>query len=131
MLSSSSSSVVKKVAILGGGISGLVSAWTLLKDAPFPLKICLFEKTERLGGWIFTKEEEGFFFEQGPRTLRTHGKGSQTLLLIQELGLESQVLLGDRHSRYLYLGGGLKKIPSLIRDLFFSPWVLPYLPSLF
>ncbi|MEP6713990.1 MAG: FAD-dependent oxidoreductase [Terriglobia bacterium] len=43
------------VAIVGGGISGLYTAWRLAtqKDGP-PLKVCLHECSDRLGGRIHT-----------------------------------------------------------------------------
>ncbi|MBQ9127087.1 MAG: NAD(P)-binding protein, partial [Thermoguttaceae bacterium] len=41
----------RRVAILGGGISGLAAAWRLSKIAP-ELDVVLWEKTGRVGGVI-------------------------------------------------------------------------------
>ncbi len=61
------------VAVLGGGITGLVSAYSLSLARP-DLKITLFEGSNRLGGWLHsTSVDVGtgkVVFEQGPRNLR-------------------------------------------------------------
>lgn len=61
------------VAVLGGGITGLATAYYLTQMAP-NLKVTLYESSERLGGWLRTKYidvgDGEVVFEQGPRTLR-------------------------------------------------------------
>lgn len=106
----------KNLAILGGGISGLALLWYLKKYQSQAANIFLLEKASRLGGWIQTTTKEGFLFEKGPRSCRVNGNGRATLELIQELGLESQVILGhpSAHFRFLYLQQKLHKLPSSI-----------------
>ena len=53
-----------KIAIVGGGISGLATAFYLRQSLP-DAHIVLFEKESTLGGKMLTKEVEGFFFEAG------------------------------------------------------------------
>jgi len=64
---------VKDVAVLGGGITGLASAFYLSQELP-NAKITLYEASNRLGGWLHTKYIDvgngQVVFEQGPRTLR-------------------------------------------------------------
>ena len=64
---------VKDVAILGGGITGLASAFYLSKQLP-EARITIFEGSSRLGGWLHSKRVDvgngSVVFEQGPRTLR-------------------------------------------------------------
>jgi len=64
---------VKDVAVLGGGITGLASAFYLSQELP-NAKITLYEGSHRLGGWLHTKYIDvgngQVVFEQGPRTLR-------------------------------------------------------------
>jgi hypothetical protein len=67
------------IAILGGGVSGLSTAFYILAWhlRAFPgriPKITIYEGSNRVGGWIqtFRKERDGlqWNFEHGPRTLR-------------------------------------------------------------
>jgi oxygen-dependent protoporphyrinogen oxidase len=53
-----------KIAIVGGGISGLATAFYISKARP-DVEITLFETKDKLGGSMLTKEVEGFFFESG------------------------------------------------------------------
>ncbi|NGX57686.1 MAG: Protoporphyrinogen oxidase [Chlamydiae bacterium] len=117
------------IVILGGGISGLSTAWYLRQKTN--AKIILIEKTPRLGGRIQSVNEHDFFFERGPRSIRPHG-GEETLRLIQHLGLQDQVVPGKKaaHQRYLYLNQTLRKLPSSLKDLITSPWLWPILTSL-
>jgi protoporphyrinogen/coproporphyrinogen III oxidase len=102
----------KHIIILGAGISGLATVWNLKKKHP-DIRLTVIEKSSRAGGWIQTIEKEGFLFEQGPRSCRSSGTGLATLQLIEELGLEDQVIVADpvASTRYLYFNHSLKKFP--------------------
>ncbi len=103
-----------RILILGGGISGLSAAWFLKKKDP-GAKITLLEKTDRLGGWIRTDRENGFLFERGPRTFPA-GRSPHLLQLIQELGLERELISSDpaASKRYLWRNGKLRSFSSLL-----------------
>jgi oxygen-dependent protoporphyrinogen oxidase len=62
-----------RIAVLGGGITGLASAHYLAKELPYA-KITVYEKSDRLGGWLQSKKVDvgngNVLFEQGPRSLR-------------------------------------------------------------
>jgi oxygen-dependent protoporphyrinogen oxidase len=66
------------VGILGGGITGLASAYYLNRQHP-NAKITLYEAKDRVGGWLEAKrvpvEGGNVLFEAGPRTLRPQGNG--------------------------------------------------------
>lgn len=74
-----------KVAVLGGGISGLSCAYYLLKHGAEKLsQVLLVEASNRVGGWIDTKRfDDGVIFELGPKSIRPVGiNGKNTLLLV-------------------------------------------------
>lgn len=120
-----------RFAILGAGISGLSSAYYLKKKYGSSIDLTLFEKEERVGGWIRTRNVEGFLFEGGARSIRLQD-GEATLDLIRDLGLEDQLLFASKaaKNRYLLFNGKLEKIlslplmkgilPGLLNDLFAS-----------
>ncbi len=98
----------KKVIIIGGGVTGLAAAWYLRGR----FDLLLFEKEQRLGGWIQTEKKGGFLFEKGPRSLRP----GMALELAAELGLENEIIYADKaaRKRFLYAGGKLKNASSFL-----------------
>lgn len=105
----------KQIIILGAGISGLSLGWFLKQRFGDAIDITLIEKEKRVGGWIHSSTHDGFLFEEGPRAFRTKGKGKATLQLIQQLGLESELIPASPQSkrRYLYLNGKLCTLPGI------------------
>ncbi len=122
---------MKKIVILGGGISGLSLLWYLKKKTTHA-KLTLLEKSTRVGGWIQSLNKEGVLFERGPRSCRSWGYGIETLQLIEELGLQDQVITADPSSknRFLYLNQSLQKIPSTFLAFLFSPVTRKMLPKI-
>ncbi|KAF4564615.1 oxygen-dependent protoporphyrinogen oxidase [Pleurotus pulmonarius] len=123
-----------KLAILGGGLSGLSAAFHLLRRFPNAL-ITIIEKHNKLGGWaqsdrIDVKDERGqpcsVLLESGPRTLRPNA--DSVLELIHLLGLKDSLVLTPRSAaaarkRFLYIYGtkGLTPLPSSVAALVSSP----------
>ncbi|KAM6218822.1 protoporphyrinogen oxidase isoform 2-T2 [Rhynchocyon petersi] len=114
----------RTVVILGGGISGLAAGYHLTR-VPDPPKVVVVEGSKRLGGWIRSvRGPNGAIFELGPRGIRPAGAlGARTLLMVSELGLDSEVLpVRGNHpaaqNRFLYVGGMLHALPSGLRGLF-------------
>lgn len=118
-----SNSKMKNIVILGAGISGLATAWYLKKKYGASVNLTLLEKSGRPGGWIQTIKSNDFLFELGPRSCRPKGNGRETLQLIQELGLESEVICGDSkaHRRFLFYNQKLQPLPSGVFSLLCSP----------
>ncbi|PNY27109.1 Protoporphyrinogen oxidase [Tolypocladium capitatum] len=66
-----------RIAVVGGGLTGLTTAYYLAKQLPASAKITLYEASDRLGGWIRTDRvpvavdgtRGTVSFERGPRTL--------------------------------------------------------------
>ena len=74
---------VEDVAILGGGITGLASAYYIGKRFPHAA-ITIYEGSERFGGWLRSSKIDvhggKVVFEQGPRTLLPSGIGGNIVI---------------------------------------------------
>ena len=75
----------RSIAVLGGGLSGLSSAFHLSRRFP-TTKVTLIEKQTRLGGWVRSqrvtiKENVSILLEAGPRTLRPNNKSVLELVM--------------------------------------------------
>ena len=74
LLSLDANQTVTDIAILGGGITGLTSAFYASERFP-TAKISVFEGSDRLGGWIRSSKIDvnggHVIFEHGPRNLRS------------------------------------------------------------
>lgn len=123
---------MQTIVVLGGGISGLSLLWYLKKKHGAHASLKLIEKNSRVGGWIQSVQKEGFLFERGPRSCRVRGHGSATLELIEELGIQDQVIAASPSAcqRYLYLNQRLQKIPSHPLSFLFSPLTRAILPKI-
>jgi protoporphyrinogen oxidase len=74
-----------RIAVLGGGLSGLSSAFHLSRRFP-TAKVSLIEKQTRLGGWVRSQrvpinENVSILLEAGPRTLRPDSKSVLELVM--------------------------------------------------
>ncbi len=104
---------MKKVCVIGGGISGLTAAF-LLKNKGF--EVALFEKSGRVGGNIQTVEIDGFKIEYAPNSLL---KSPRLVDLIRALGLEDKVLAANavNKKRYVLQNGKLESLPMSVAKM--------------
>jgi protoporphyrinogen/coproporphyrinogen III oxidase len=108
---------MKKVCIIGGGISGLTTAF-LLKRKGFA--VTLFEASEKAGGNIQTVERDGFTIEQGPNSLL---KSPRLIDLVKLLKLENEVVAANPQAakRYILSDGRLEAMgPKSFVNGYFS-----------
>lgn len=85
--------ITKKIAIIGGGISGLALAYRLeqiAKQKNKQVEIHLFEKSSHTGGTIQTKHQDGFILEKGPDGFLQ--QKSVVRDLAKELGIENELI---------------------------------------
>jgi protoporphyrinogen/coproporphyrinogen III oxidase len=104
---------MKKIGIIGGGISGLTAAF-LLKNKGFD--VTLFEKSERVGGNIQTDEIDGFKIEYAPNSLL---KSPRLVDLIKALKLDREVVAANaaNKKRYVLQNGKLKSLPMSVAKM--------------
>lgn len=94
----------KRIAIVGGGISGLTAAYTLHRDYPDACELTLFEASQRLGGIIETVRSDGFTIECGPDSWVTEKPWAEQLA--RELGLAHELLHSNDRERLTYIARG-------------------------
>jgi len=88
---------MKKVAVIGAGISGLTTAFLLTKR---DFDVTVFEAADRPGGNVQTIRKDGYTIEQGPNSLL---KAPRLLDLVRMLGLEGEVVAANPEARKRYI----------------------------
>jgi oxygen-dependent protoporphyrinogen oxidase len=101
---------MKRIAVIGGGITGLTAAYYLEKLAPPDCEITLFERSQRLGGVISSPTEDGFRFEEGPDSFLSYKPAA--LELVEELGITDRLVNSNIRSVYVVKGGKLVSFPA-------------------
>jgi len=104
-----------RISIVGGGISGLATAYAIESKAGkagLKIETTLLEGENRLGGKIMTRREEGYLLEWGPFGFLDNKP--DTPKLISDIGLDSELLRSNDVSRkrYIFTGGELQKLPE-------------------
>jgi oxygen-dependent protoporphyrinogen oxidase len=99
-----------RVAVVGGGITGLAAAHRLLELNPRP-QVSLFEAGPRLGGVLETTNREGCLVEEGPDGFRADPPFG--VELARRVGLESELLPTDPAQQQVFVvrQGELVPIP--------------------
>jgi oxygen-dependent protoporphyrinogen oxidase len=96
---------MRRIAIIGGGISGLTAAYELARLAHdgAPVEAVLYESSNRLGGLIETVREGGFTVEAGPDGWVTAKPWARELAT--ELGLAGELIASNDATRktWIYL----------------------------
>lgn len=104
---------MKKAVVIGGGITGLSAMHYLermKKQHGLELELELVEKDEELGGKIRTVKKEGFTMEVGADSIVA--RHASVLPLVEELGLEEQMVYNGTGISYLYTDNQLHAIPK-------------------
>ncbi len=98
-----------RIAIVGGGISGLAAAYQLTcEGAPWTL----FEASSRLGGIVETERRQGFVIECGPDSWVTEKPWARELAV--ELGLADQIIPSNDAWRRTYVQHGGERLTELV-----------------
>jgi oxygen-dependent protoporphyrinogen oxidase len=97
---------VPGVVIVGGGISGLSTAYYLARGG---VASTILESRPRLGGVILTERVEGCTLEAGPDSFLSAKPAAFDL--IRELGLADQVIGSNDRDRVTYVRKGGRLVP--------------------
>ena len=100
---------MKKVAIVGSGISGLACAVALKEEG---VDFMVLEKGPAAGGKLLTEKADGFSIEAGPDSFLS--EKPWTLDLIRKVGLEDRLLATNEEHKgtYIYSRGRLHRLPE-------------------
>jgi len=92
-----------KIAIIGGGISGLSAAFALQKQAAAgaPVEYVLFEASSRLGGVLHSEKVDGCLVEGGPDSFLTEKPWATRLC--GELGIGHEIIGSNDKDRKTYI----------------------------
>jgi protoporphyrinogen/coproporphyrinogen III oxidase len=102
-----------RVAIIGGGISGLTAAFTLEQQRPAgEVEYVLYESSPELGGVLRTEHIEGSIVEAGPDSFLTEKPWAADLC--RTLGLGDQLIGSNDADRktYILVRGRLLPMPD-------------------
>ena len=110
-----------RIAVLGAGISGLATAYSLQKRGH---DVVVFEARDRAGGNAFTEERDGCVIEWGVGSILDNEP--RTLALIEELGLAGEVVRANDQAavRYVWRAGRLRQLPTSPKSFLFGD-ILP------
>ncbi len=97
-----------RIAIVGGGISGLAAAHRLVELVPH-VRLSLFEASNRLGGVLETIERDGFLIERSADNFLTAPPAA--FELCRRLGIESELVPTDESRRRAFVVRNGKLIP--------------------
>lgn len=109
---------MKRVAIIGGGISGLAAACALqeytkhTKQSGEKIELSLLEKENRLGGAILTEKIDGFIVEGGPDCFIIEKPWA--LELSKKLGIENHLLNTNEENNgtFIFSRGRFHRLPE-------------------
>ncbi len=105
---------MKRIAIIGGGISGLSAAYYLERGrrSGAQLQYTLFEANPRLGGVMWSERVDGCLIEAGPDSFLSEKPAAA--VLCRDLGIENQLMgSNDKHRKtYILVKGRLVPMPD-------------------
>ena len=95
-----------RVAVIGGGITGLSAAWFLRGHAD----VSLYEATDRLGGKIRTDDFAGRRIEAGPDAFLA--RVPHAVDLCRAAGLGDRLVAPATGKAYVWANGALRELPA-------------------
>ncbi len=105
----------RRVAVIGGGITGLAAAHRLVElgqERGVAVDVTLFEAGDRPGGVLQTERHDGYCVELGPDSMLTQVPWG--LDLCRRIGFDEQLIgTNDAHRQtYIVRGGRLLRLPE-------------------
>ncbi|PSL45141.1 oxygen-dependent protoporphyrinogen oxidase [Salsuginibacillus halophilus] len=102
-----------KIAVIGGGITGLSAAYYMQKEIlteQLDAHVELFEANEELGGKIRTHKEQGYLIERGPDSFLARKPG--VFKLAKEVGMDEEIVPNDAKGASILSKGRMHSMPG-------------------
>ena len=97
-----------RIAIVGGGIAGLVAAYEIAKDGG--AEAVLYEASGQVGGKLLTTPFAGRMVDEGADAFIT--RVPHAIELCEELGLGDELVAPSTSKAFIWSGGELKPLPK-------------------
>lgn len=97
----------RSIAVVGGGIAGLVAAWRLAQHGH---GVTVFEAGVRAGGQVHTATVAGHPVDVGAESM--HLAGAHVAALLGELDLTSTLVAARSGPTWIFTGGRLRPLPD-------------------
>jgi oxygen-dependent protoporphyrinogen oxidase len=101
--------MTRRIAVVGGGITGLAAAYELRAQAP-DAEIVVLEATGRLGGKVATTTFAGRAIDEGADAFLARVPWG--LELCRELGIDTELVSPAQQSAYVWFDGALRRLPA-------------------
>ncbi len=114
---------MSSTCVIGGGLTGLVSAWRSHQSGS---EITLLEASENTGGVLQSRREEGYLLDYGANTLSLRSR--EVSKLLDEIGILEKAIDANPEAnlRFIVRGGRLISLPhspaSFLSSSFLSPF---------
>lgn len=89
---------MKSIGIIGGGITGLVTAYRLKQSG---ISVSLYEASDRVGGAVQSIQRDGYLAEAGPNTIL--GSSESVASLLHDLRLDSHKIYANEKAKHRYI----------------------------
>ncbi|MCR6493210.1 protoporphyrinogen oxidase [Cellulomonas sp. P24] len=99
----------QRVVIVGGGVSGLATAYLLARDGGPDVEVVLVEAADRLGGKILTQDVAGHPVDMGPDALLVRLPAMRSLL--EDLGLTAAIVAPGASGAFIWSRARLRPLP--------------------
>ena len=100
---------MKKIKIIGGGLSGLTLAYVLLSKNK-DIELSVIESDIRPGGKVWTDKTDGFLCEKGPNGFLDNKP--KTLELCSSLGIDPVRSNENSKKRFIFMNNRLNALPE-------------------
>src|SRR3954451_20130738 len=101
--------MTRRIAVVGGGISGLAAAFEARRLAP-DAEVVVYEATGRFGGKVATSTFAGLPVDEAADAFLARVPWG--IDLCRELGLETQLVSPAQQAAYVWVEGELRRLPA-------------------